>query len=95
MSSEKSELYEALSICKNESGASDMDVEKLENRVAPVTKEAKCLEACYLNYMEVVSGFRCSCFMTFSLKYFVLQSGHKIERCLFSTYINFVFSDDE
>lgn len=55
MSSEEMDLDEEYENCRNETGASDKDLQQLENRVTPTTKQGKCLEACYLNYMQVVS----------------------------------------
>lgn len=56
MSSEESdERYMELIACKNETNASDMDLELMISRAIPATKEAKCLNACYLNKLGVVS----------------------------------------
>lgn len=41
--------------CKNETNASDMDLEQILNRGIPATKEAKCLNACFMNKLGVVS----------------------------------------
>lgn len=41
--------------CKNETNATDMDLKQMMNRAIPTTKEAKCLTACFLNIVGVVS----------------------------------------
>lgn len=41
--------------CKNETGATDMDMEDLYNRNLPTTKQAKCLNACVFKKLDLVS----------------------------------------
>lgn len=57
MSSEESEdAYMDSTDCKNETGASDKDLEEIINRTGPTTKTAKCFTACHLNKLGVVSS---------------------------------------
>lgn len=69
--------YIDLISCKKETAASDMDLLQMMNRAKPATRQAKCLSACYLNKIGVVS---------------YLCALSKMPRELTSGYIRTIFS---
>lgn len=46
--------YADMLACKNETGASDIDVGRLLIRANPITQAAKCLTACFLDKLGIV-----------------------------------------
>nr|AWC08459.1 odorant-binding protein 48 [Bradysia odoriphaga] len=60
MSEEMEKLVADINICKNETGATDADIEELHNRNIPTTKVGKCFNKCIFNRIEILKDSKFS-----------------------------------
>ncbi|XP_037036878.1 general odorant-binding protein 19d-like [Bradysia coprophila] len=60
MSKETEKILADIGICKNETGASDADIEELHNRGIPTTKVGKCFNKCMFNRLEILKDGKLS-----------------------------------